>query len=106
MTTGISYEIFQGDTFSQNVIVSGESGPITFSGQNLSGIIKYTHGCTGFYNLGVTIVSSGSGLINLNLTHLQSEQLPAGRAFYQVQVSGFNEVSVPVFGQLFVYPVF
>ena len=88
ITQGQNYDLVAGVTNA-----SGQA--VNISGYNLRGQVRYSYGSTGILlNLEPEIVSSVSGIFQINLTASETVSLPTTVAVYDIEKYSENDVVV------------
>jgi hypothetical protein len=88
ITQGQNYDLVAGVTNA-----SGQA--VNISGYNLRGQVRYSYGSTGILlNLEPEIVSSVSGIFQINLTASETASLPTTVAVYDIEKYSENDVVV------------
>ena len=88
--------ITQGENYDLVAGITNASGQaVNISGYNLRGQVRYSYGSTGILlNLEPEIVSSVSGIFQINLTPSETASLPTTVAVYDIEKYSENDVVV------------
>jgi len=79
---------YQGDNINLNLNLKNESGSvIELDGYSMRGQVRYSYGSTGILlNLNPSIVNSQDGKVSINISSLESKNLPIGDHIYDVEL--------------------
>jgi hypothetical protein len=85
-------DINKGESYDLTATLTNTEGvPVNISGYALRGKVRYSYGSTGILvDLSPTVVNATGGVINFNLTALETQDLPVTVAVYDIErfVSG------------------
>lgn len=94
-----NFNLNQGDSFSENIFVTGEGGSINLSGKLFSNNIKPNYGYSGEYpSFSISGVDLENGVINYSLTSTESSALNGGYYLHQTNAyeTGVSGVQINV----------